>query len=120
MPLAMALKRFGFPHTAGRRGRTSTIFRRVGRQSVALEVLHRALVLLRGGARLEGAEVAALAGLGIGLARIEAVFARRKLADHGDLRRCRFCCHPERSEGPLRLQERSLAALGMTTLLERH
>src|SRR5262249_14978933 len=26
-------------------------------------------------------------------------------------------CHPERSEGPLRPQERSLAALGMTALL---
>src|SRR5215211_9305656 len=25
-------------------------------------------------------------------------------------------CHPERSEGPLRLQERSLAALGMTVV----
>ena len=46
---------------------------------VPLEVLHCALVLLGGGAGLEGAEIAAPAGLGIDLARIEAVAARRKL-----------------------------------------
>ena len=28
----------------------------------------------------------------------------------------RICCHPERSEGPLRQQERSLATLGMTVV----
>src|SRR6476620_5445776 len=53
--------------------------------SVALEVLHLALVLLRRSARLEGAEVAALAGLGIGLARVKPVFAGCELADHGSL-----------------------------------
>src|SRR6478752_174002 len=55
------------------------------RNSVALEVLHVTLVLLRRGARLEGAKVAALAGLGIGLARVEPVFAGCELADHGSL-----------------------------------
>src|SRR5262249_22642915 len=34
-------------------------------------------------------------------------------------RYCRCRCHPERSEGPLGLHERSLAALGMTDL-SRH
>src|SRR5579883_736731 len=57
------------------------------RNSVALEVLHRALMLLRRGARLEGAQIAALAGLGIGLARVQAIFARCELADHGNLLR---------------------------------
>src|ERR1700716_719577 len=50
--------------------------------SVTLEVLHGAFVLLGCAARLEGAEVAALAGLGIGLARIEPVFTGCELADH--------------------------------------
>src|SRR5471030_2331092 len=49
---------------------------------VTLEVLHRAFVLLRRCAAFERAEVASLAGLGIGLARVEAVLARRQLADH--------------------------------------
>src|SRR5262249_27581766 len=47
-----------------------------------LEILHRALVPLRGGARTESAEIAAPPGLRILLARIEPVFARAKLADH--------------------------------------
>src|SRR6185437_4389856 len=68
--------------------RPATDYPPTARNSMALEVLHLALVLLRRGARLEGAEVAALAGLGIGLARIEPVFARSELADHGDLLRC--------------------------------
>src|SRR5205085_9524412 len=49
--------------------------------AAALEVLDLALVLFGLGAGLEGAEVAALAGLGIELARIEAVFAGFQLAD---------------------------------------
>src|SRR5204862_6476898 len=50
--------------------------------SVPLEVLHFALVLLGLVARREGAEVAALAGLRIGLARVQAVLAGLELADH--------------------------------------
>jgi len=42
------------------------------------EILHRALVLLGGGAAGEGAEVAATAGLRIFLARIEPVLAGRQ------------------------------------------
>ncbi|HZE53186.1 MAG TPA: hypothetical protein VE111_07960 [Bradyrhizobium sp.] len=40
-----------------------------------LEILHRALVLLGGGTRLEGAEVAALAGLRISFPGVEPVLA---------------------------------------------
>src|SRR5262245_57910936 len=47
-----------------------------------LEVLHRALVLLGLGARLEGAEIAMPAGLRVDLARIKAIAARLELADH--------------------------------------
>src|SRR6188768_307803 len=50
--------------------------------SVTLEVLHRALVLLRGGARPEGSEISALAGFPIELARVEPVFSGAELADH--------------------------------------
>jgi hypothetical protein len=54
-------------------------------RSMALEVLYCALVLLRSRAGLEGAEIAAPAGLRIDLARIEAIAARFELSDH-----CRF------------------------------
>src|SRR4051794_18565100 len=50
---------------------------------MALEVLHRAFVLLGGGAGAEGAQIAALAGLRILLARVEPVLAGFQLADHG-------------------------------------
>src|ERR1700742_3923487 len=48
-----------------------------------LEILHIAFVLLCRSARLEGAEIAALAGLRIDLAGIEPVFAGLQFADHG-------------------------------------
>src|SRR5262245_26885584 len=51
--------------------------------SMALEVLHGALVLLGRRPCLEGAEIAAPAGLRVRLARIEAIAARLELADHG-------------------------------------
>ncbi|CDX28199.1 hypothetical protein MPLA_1350016 [Mesorhizobium sp. ORS 3359] len=49
---------------------------------VPLEILHFAFVLFGGFARLESAEIAALAGPGIDLARIEPVFAGFQFADH--------------------------------------
>src|SRR4030095_15683908 len=48
----------------------------------ALEELRRALVLLRSGARVEGAEIAAPAGPGIALARVEPIAAVGQSADH--------------------------------------
>src|ERR1700742_4427693 len=48
-----------------------------------LEILHVAFVPLCRSARLEGAEIAALAGLRIDLAGIEPVFAGLQFADHG-------------------------------------
>src|ERR1700730_1816884 len=51
--------------------------------SMPLEILHRALVLLRGGAAGAGADIAAPAGARILLARIEPVFAGRQFANHG-------------------------------------
>src|SRR6187399_3233616 len=53
---------------------------------VPLEVLHRLLVLLRGGERLERAEVLPLSGLRVLLARVEAVPARLQLSDHDGCR----------------------------------
>ncbi len=53
--------------------------------SVPFEKLHSPLVLLRRLTRLERAEVAALAGLRIGLAGVEAVFAGFEFADHMQL-----------------------------------
>src|SRR5689334_11368106 len=53
------------------------------RKSAPLEILHGALVLLRGGAAGKGAEIAPLASLRIYFARIEPVFAGRKFANHG-------------------------------------
>src|SRR5438132_9271900 len=50
--------------------------------SVALEILHVALMLLGGGARFERSEIAALAGARIDLAGVEAEPAGTELADH--------------------------------------
>src|SRR6185437_7958303 len=60
---------------------------------VPLEILHVALVLLGRGARLEGTEIAALAGLRIDLAGIKPVLARLQFADHG----CGPVCVPHLS-----------------------
>src|SRR6266566_5446252 len=50
-----------------------------------LEILHRALVLFRGRSGFEGAEIAALAGFRIDLARIEPIFPGLQFADHGTM-----------------------------------
>src|SRR5262249_36280815 len=50
--------------------------------SSSLEILHGALVLLRGGAAGKGAEIAPLAGVRILFARIEPVFAGGEFANH--------------------------------------
>lgn len=55
---------------------------RAGTPAAVFEILHGSLMFLRRGAGLECAEVAALAGLGILLARVEAVTAGRKFATH--------------------------------------
>ena len=47
-----------------------------------LEVLHRALVLFRGCPCAEGPQVAALAGLGIDLTRIQSITTGLELPDH--------------------------------------
>lgn len=54
-----------------------------GRLAVPLEILHRALVLLRGFSRSERAEVPAFAGFRIFLARIEPVLAGFQFSNHG-------------------------------------
>src|SRR5215831_1949251 len=51
-------------------------------RSPALEILHGALVLLRGGTAGKGAEIAPLAGLRILFTRIEPVFSGREFANH--------------------------------------
>src|SRR5262245_28472348 len=52
------------------------------RLTLVLEELHRAFVLLRLFARVEGPQFPALAGLGIDLPRVESVLPRLELADH--------------------------------------
>src|SRR5262245_44406011 len=59
----------------------------------ALEILHRALVLLSRGPGLERAEIAAPSGLRILLARIEAI-AGFELADHGQELLMARAAHP--------------------------
>lgn len=51
--------------------------------SMPLEILHGALVLLGRGARGKGAEIAPFACLRILLARIQPVLSGRELSDHG-------------------------------------
>src|SRR5437870_4725342 len=58
-----------------------------GAASMALEVLHGALVLLGRCARRKRAEIAAAAGLRVDFARIEPIAARLELADHHRLPR---------------------------------
>src|SRR5258708_7183312 len=57
--------------------------------SVPLEILYLPFVLFRRLPRGKGAKIAALAGIGIGLARIEAIFAGFEFADHDNLLRLR-------------------------------
>src|SRR5678810_704634 len=65
--------------------RDSQCARGAGRAAllVMLEVLHRALVLLRRGAAVERAEVATPLGPGVLLQRIEAVASVSKFPNHG-------------------------------------
>src|SRR5439155_14683773 len=63
------------------------VYAAAGRSAAALDELHGALVGLRRLARLERSEVPPLPGLGVGLPRIEPVFARLQLANHLHLRR---------------------------------
>jgi hypothetical protein len=55
----------------------------MGSASVALEILDLAFVLLSRRPAVEGAQVAAFAGLWVLLARIKPVLAGRQFADHG-------------------------------------
>lgn len=52
------------------------------RSTPALEILDRPLMILRGLARRKSPKVAALAGLGIFLARIQTVLSGYQLSDH--------------------------------------
>jgi hypothetical protein len=51
------------------------VFTVAGAQLMMFEVLHRFLVRFRGGPGLESPEIAALAGFGVFLARVQTVFA---------------------------------------------
>src|ERR1044072_8516381 len=77
---------------------------RFGAGSMPLEVLHVALVLFRRCTRLEGAEVAALAGFRVDFAGIEPVFARLQFSDHV---KHRLLTRPGRTIGPPALLFRS-------------
>jgi hypothetical protein len=62
---------------------------------VPLEILYRAFVSLCGRSAFKGPEVFPLAGLGIGLARIEAELSRREFSNH----RCSLTGIPVRRAG---------------------
>src|SRR5262245_23931991 len=66
----------------GRTRRSCHVDLVVAALSATLEVLHGALVLLGGRARLERAEVSPFPGLWIDLPRVESILARRELSDH--------------------------------------
>src|SRR5437870_6363923 len=65
-----------------------------GPSALALEELHRALVLFGRGARLERPQVPAPAGFGIELARIEPVLTGSELSDHPGNPPNGFRCSP--------------------------
>src|SRR5262249_14485823 len=71
-----------------------------GSASMALEILHRALVLLRRRARLERAEITPAASLGVGFARIEPVAPGLELADHRRLLRTANALRMQRMLAP--------------------
>src|SRR5262245_55913456 len=79
--------------------------------SMALEVLHGALVLLGRRPRLEGAEIATPAGFPVRLARIKPIAARLELADHRRLPRA------ARALRILRARARRCAVLAIASLL---
>src|SRR5262245_35574523 len=87
-----------------------------GSASMALEILHRALVLLRRRARLERAEITPAASLGVGFARIEPVAPGLELADHRRLLRTANALRMQRMLAPRRAARRcaltSIAAPG--------
>src|SRR3546814_18996446 len=70
--------------------------------SVPFEILHFALMLIGSRARSERAEVAALPGLGILLARIEPKFAGCQLSDHTRTHRPQLCGFESQRTLPLR------------------
>src|SRR5947199_6848677 len=73
-----------------------------------LEILHRSFVALGGGARLECAKIAPLAGLWIDLARVQTVFAALQFPDHRRLRTRRLE-HRRRSSVVKRRTPRAVA-----------
>ena len=71
---------------SGRLAQPRAIFALIERwpiSAVTLEILHRSLMLLGRRPRLEGAEVPALAGLRILLARVQTILACLQFPNHG-------------------------------------
>jgi hypothetical protein len=67
---------------AGALSELCSLVNSVAKSSVALEILHGALVFFGLLARVEGPQIATFTGLRIYLARIEPVFTRLKFSDH--------------------------------------